>query len=258
MVDATDWYDDFISEENKDEKIVELTDIADEKKASSTTEDIIDLTDIAGAEKIPSAQEDIIELTDIVDEEKDPPIKEDIIELTDIADEKKASSTTEDIIDLTDIAGAEKIPSAQEDIIELTDIANEEKVLPAQEDILELTDIVGDKKALPDMDSIKEEGFKSEENLELEDDTSFTEGTELKMEDPVNEESLESDVVAAPETQFSVSQEQLEAALEKVIEKKFADKIEFLLLESMEKVIKKEIIEIKERLQKDLDQLEIV
>jgi len=31
MVDMTDWYDDFISEEKSDEKIVELTDIADEK-----------------------------------------------------------------------------------------------------------------------------------------------------------------------------------------------------------------------------------
>jgi len=201
MVDTTDWYDDFISEEKKDEKIVELTEIADEKKVSSTKEDIIDLTDIA-------------------DGGKTLPTQEDIIELTDIADKEKAPST--------------------------------------QDDIIELTDIIGDDTAILDMDSIKAKGFKSEENLELEDDTSFTEGTELKMEDPVNEKPLESDVVAAPDMQFSVPQEQLEAALERVIEKKFADKIEFLLLEGVEKVIKKEIIEIKERLQKDLDQLEIV
>ncbi len=220
MVDATDWYDDFISEEKKDEKIVELTDIADEKKDSSTKEDIVDLTDIVDRGKIPPTQEDIIELTDIVDKEKDPPIKEDIIDLTDIADE--------------------------------------EKVSPAQEDIIELTDIVGDKNALPDMGSIKAEDFKSEENLELEDDISFIEGPELKMEDPVNEKPFESDVVAAPDMHLSVTQEQLEAALERVIEKKFADKIEFLLFESMEKVIKKEIVEIKERLQKDLDQMETV
>ena len=201
MVDATDWYDDFISEENKDEKIVELTEIADEKKVSSTKEDIIDLTEIVDGGKI--------------------------------------LSTQEDIIDLTDIADKEKAPSTQEDIIELTDI-------------------IGDDTAILDMESRKAEGFKSEENLELENDISFTEGTELTMEDPVNGEPSESDVVAAPGMQFSVPQEQLEAALERVIEKKFADKIEFLLLEGMEKAIKKEIIEIKERLQKDLDQLEIV
>ena len=182
MVDTTDWYDDFISEEKKDEEIVDLTDIAD-------------------GGKIPPTQEDIIELTDIVDKEKAP---------------------------------------------------------STQDDIIELTDIVGDDNAVFDMDSIKAEGLTSEENFELEDDTSIIEGTEPKMEDPVNEEPLESDVVAAPDMQFSVTQEQLEAALERVIEKKFADKIQFLLFEGMEKVIKKEIIEIKKRLQKDLDQMEIV
>ena len=201
MVDKTDWYDDFISEENKDEEIVELTDIADEKKAFSTKEDIIDLTDIADGGEITSTQEDIIELTDIVDKEKAP---------------------------------------------------------STQDDIIELTDIIGDENAVLDMDSKKTEGFEAEENLELEDDTSYIEAPELKMEDPVNEEPLESDVAVAPGMQFNVTQEQLEAALERVIEKKYADKIEVLLFESMEKVIKKEIVEIKERLQKDLDQMETV
>ena len=52
-----------------------------------------------------------------------------------------------------------------------------------------------------------------------------------------------------------MSQEQVEAALELVIEKKFADKIEIILHEVTEKVIEKEIVEIKKSLQKDLDQM---
>ena len=43
--------------------------------------------------------------------------------------------------------------------------------------------------------------------------------------------------------------------MERVVEKKFADKIETILFEVMEKVIEKEIKEIKESLQKDLDQI---
>lgn len=199
MVDETDWYDDFISEEKKDEEIVELTDIGDEKKASSTKEDVIDLVDIAYGEKTSPVQDDIIELTDIVEKEIAP---------------------------------------------------------STQEDIIELTDIIGDDTANLDLDSVKAESFKSEENLEPEEDTSFIEKAEPKMEDPINEEQLELDVDAAPDMPFNVTQEQLEAALERVIEKKFADKIEALLFESMEKVIKKEIVEIKDRLQKDLDQME--
>lgn len=51
------------------------------------------------------------------------------------------------------------------------------------------------------------------------------------------------------------TREQMDAALERVIEKKFAGKIEKILFEVMEKVIEKEIADIRERLQKDLDQL---
>ena len=45
-----------------------------------------------------------------------------------------------------------------------------------------------------------------------------------------------------------MSPEQVEVALERVIEKKFADKIEGILFEVMEKVIEKEITEIRESL----------
>jgi len=136
--------------------------------------------------------------------------------------------TDEDIVELTDIVDEGKDPSIQDDIIELTDIADVEKTPSTQEDIIELTDIVEDQSAVLD----------------------------LEMNYPLDEVPVESVAVTEPGMELSVSQEQLETALERVIEKRFADKIDILLIEGMEKVIKKEIVEIKERLQKDLDQME--
>ncbi|NOX33232.1 MAG: hypothetical protein GXP56_05775 [Deltaproteobacteria bacterium] len=91
------------------------------------------------------------------------------------------------------------------------------------EEIIELTDIVEDESHDLDLDIVKEEHFEEELVESVQD--------------------------------LSVSPEVLEAALERVIEKKFADKIEAILFEVMEKVIGKEIGEIKESLQKDLDQI---
>jgi hypothetical protein len=144
-----------------------------------------------------------------------------------------------------------------EEIVELADIVEQEKD-PSTEDIIELTDIVEDQSAELDLDSIKEDSFEAKENLELEDDISFKEELELEIDDPVDEVALEPSVVTEPATELSVTQEQLEAALERVIEKKFADKIDRLLMDGMEKAIKKEIVEIKERLLKDFDQMENV
>jgi len=161
--------------------------------------------------------------------------------------------TDEKTVELTDIVEGEKELSKQEDIIELTDIADVEQSPSTQEDIIELTDIVEDQSAMLGVDSVMEENFNAGENLELEDDISFKEGLELEMDDPADEIPVEPYVAAAPVLELSVTQEQLEAALDRVIEKKFADKIDILLIDGMEKAIKKEIAEIKERLQKDLD-----
>ena len=168
----------------------------------------------------------------------------------------KEEKTDEEIVELTDIVEGGKDPSTQEDIIELTDIVGVEKTPSAQEDIIELTDIVEDQSAVLVLDSATEEGFDSGENPEREDDIYFKEELDLEMNDPVDEVPAESVAVTEPGMELSVTQEQLETALERVIEKRFADKIDILLIEGMEKAIKKEIAEIKERLQKDLDLME--
>ncbi|MCM2283466.1 MAG: hypothetical protein NDI81_01730 [Desulfobacula sp.] len=98
------------------------------------------------------------------------------------------------------------------------------------EEMIELTDIVMD-----EPDSLAEEKI-----IEL-TDIIKNEGTDLNPE------------VASS---FAPTSEQLEAALEKVIEKLFADKIQAILFQVVERVIEREISGIRESLQKDLDQIE--
>ncbi|MCP4721959.1 MAG: hypothetical protein GY860_21065 [Desulfobacteraceae bacterium] len=52
----------------------------------------------------------------------------------------------------------------------------------------------------------------------------------------------------------SITREQVDSALERVIEKKFAAKIEKILFEVMENVLEKEIADIRKSLQKALDE----
>jgi hypothetical protein len=108
-------------------------------------------------------------------------------------------------------------------IIELTEIVEDDadSDLPLHEDIIELTDSDADAQ-----DEVMEDIW----------------------EDPTLPEEDLPDMVP-------MSTQQLETALERVIERKFAEKIEPMLFEAMERVIAREIKKIKESLQKDLDQI---
>lgn len=145
-------------------------------------------------------------------------------------------------------------------IIELTDIVKDGSGHATQDAIIELTDIVENGDIDLDPDGIKEDGFKLEENFEIEDEISFNESLELETgdpadADPIGDDSFEPEKFTESAADLNVSQEQVAAALERVIEKKIADKIETILFEAMEKVIEKEIAGIKESLQKNLDQI---
>ena len=154
-------------------------------------------------------------------------------------------------------------------IIELTDIADEGhdhatkvEVIELEDKVIELTDIVKEERTDFNLDIVKEESAEVEEDFDLEDETSFDEGLELESDDQmddlvdepmdgptddlVDDSALEHDQEMVLPQDLSLTPELLEAALEKVIEKKFADKIETILIEVMEKVIEKEIAEIKE------------
>ncbi len=103
----------------------------------------------------------------------------------------------------------------------------------AGEEIIELTDIVM-----------------------METDTE-TEDFDMDLELEEKEITFPADQSAGQESPLSLTltSEQIEAALEKIIEKQFADKIQTLLFQVMEKVIEREIAGIRESLQQDLDQI---
>ena len=99
--------------------------------------------------------------------------------------------------------------------------------------IIELTDIVDD------VDPVSDDEMPDDDIIELIDiDTAphDSDGHKIKPDEP------------------AVTQQQVEAALERIIEKKFSEKIDVILFDVMERVISREIREIRENLQKDLDQ----
>ncbi|WP_300464739.1 hypothetical protein [Desulfobacula sp.] len=151
-----------------------------------------------------------------------------------------------------DILGMDK---TDEDIIELTDIVEEGLDPATQEDLIELTDIVEEGTIDLDLGIVEETPVKDEENFEIEDEIDFNEGFEIEIDSPADEVPMAPIETIEPAWESSVTQEQIAAALERVIEKKFAEKIDTLLFEVMERVVEQEIARIKKRLLKDLDQM---
>jgi fumarylacetoacetate (FAA) hydrolase family protein len=119
---------------------------------------------------------------------------------------------------------------AEDNMIELMDIVFDAPDSGTTDDIIELTEIVKKQEMNIDLDSIEMESSREKEDADQNRCHDFTASVDL-------------------------TSEQIEAALEKVIEKQFAGKIQTILFQVMEKVIEREITGIRESLQKDLDQI---
>lgn len=165
----------------------------------------------------PVEDEEIIELIEVVDK---PPVKEE--EVTEPADEvKKESEYDEEIIELVnvinDVSGqAGKKSELTADALGMN--------LNLERDISE------------DLFDIDQEGEKSLEKL----------GITLESEGEVAEiEHGEAELVEESQALASVPQEQVEAAIERVINKMFSEKIEPLIVEVIEKTVTKEIERLK-------------
>ena len=121
-----------------------------------------------------------------------------------------------------------------EEIIELTD----EVVNTSEEKIIELTDVV-EQPPLTDDDSetglVLDEVFDEERSKEqiIEDDFIGSMGMELESED-----TQEKDLVS--ET-LSLSPEQIDEALERIVKRMYSEKIESMIAEMIEKAVTKEI-----------------
>ena len=163
------------------------------------------------------------------------------------------------IIELTQVVEEDSSDATDQDVIELTDI--DTQIEGTKEDYLDL-----------DFDTSPEDtdnnGLFDGGDLDFDIDLDETIARDSEQEDEMPEpvlpivpvsDSFDSGPSAsgAPVESIEpdVTQEQVDAALERVIEKKFAKIIEKSLLEVMEKVLEREIVDIRKRLQNDLDEI---
>lgn len=177
-----------------------------------------------------------------------------IIELTDVVEDGQDS---EEILS-DDILSDDEIP--EDSAIELTDIDDFNDVEMDPEPDVE--EIGMEDTPLEGVSLDESSGDELTEDDLTEDDLT---GDELTEDESTGDLPFSGEAVAADQTsdsgdtpipeQFSVSDEQIEAALERVIEKKFAEKIDPLLFDTMERVILQEIKKLKTALLKDMDQI---
>ncbi len=215
-----------------------------ERTESSEDEEIIELKDqIEGG---PEDDDEILDLLDSVEEltmenqkdivltETEKPLEgEEILELTDEIIEP--SQNDEEIIDLMDTVEEISIEPGDtpKEIAEIGEsIFTTDAPSPESDDIPDLESDLFE--ATIDLD----EEFDQEVpmNPSLKDDFTDSLGIELETGDDIPEDSLEVG---------RVSDEQIEAALERVIKKMFYEKIDGILVEVIEKTVKREIERLK-------------
>jgi hypothetical protein len=194
----------------------------------------------------PAENDEIIELKDEI--KGGPEDDDEILDLLDAVEELPI----EDQKDIT-LTETEE-PVEDEEILELTD----EVIEPSQDDdeIIDLIEEPGESifttddpspesDDIPDLEShLFEETIDFDEELDqevtldpsLKDDFVDSLGIELETGEDIPEVSLKGD---------RVSDEQIEAALERVIKKMFYEKIDGILVEVIEKTVKKEIERLK-------------
>jgi hypothetical protein len=238
-------------------------------------EDIIDLTDVVAASG--TDDDDIIDLTEIVEENADQEV---VIELTDVvdvpADEMPAAEETpveEPVIDLTDPVVVEEVeaeaePVSEEDMADLSLLEDEEDApiaakAEAEESTsgeLEFAEMELDIEERSDdqlFDSLgmnleadllpsEEDAGELDFNLSTQELSDAIDLLDAKLaEEPPKPPAAAEGELRAPTT---LQSEELEAALENVIRKMFAEKIDHLLNDAIEKTVSTEIARLKEQL----------
>ena len=265
-----------------DEDVIELTDVVD--NVTPADEDVIELTDVV--EKAPPVDEEVIELTDVVenaspaDEAAIEPAEEDIPDLVDMVEEAPAEASSAP--ELT--AAPEEMTTEPEDFPEedmpgmaasagaafdlFADTEPEETDAPA----VDAADPNDDLDFAPmdlDIEENKEDDLFDSLGMNLEpelqgsassDELDFNLSTQelsdaidlldakLAEEPPLDGSGEAAQTAALPAT---VSEAQLENALENVIRKMFAEKIDILINEAIEKTVSAEIENLKNQLLQD-------
>jgi len=204
---------------------------------STEEEEIIDLK--AEAFDVSQDDDEIIELLEAVDESDVEDIKEGVVaqetesteekEIVDLVEEAfDAFQDDEEIIELTEATSdtPQEIEELGEPIHVTADVSQEAE---------DITDLGGDLlEETLDFDAALDEDVALDQTLG--DDFVDSLGMELDSSEDVAEDLLDAE---------KVSDEQVEAALERVIKKMFYDKIDRILVEVIEKTVTREIERIK-------------
>ena len=193
------------------DEIIELTDVA--KDAAEGQEPVIELTDVA--KDAAEAQEPVIELSDVIQEIPEEPIFEftDVVEASSPQTPDASEDEVEKVIDLTDM-----VQEPFTEIVETPEpyISDLEETTPLDNGIVE---------SMYETNSADEDMTESlGVNLE-----SGMEGSEIP----------------------SISREQIEAAIERVVKEMLSEKIENLLIKIIEKEVSKEVERLKDLLLDD-------
>ena len=237
-------------------------------------DDIIELTDVVAASG--ADDEDIIDLMDVVEEHADENV---VIELTDVVDVPAGDMPIaeeipleEPIIDLTEPVVVEEVEAEaeaapEEEILDLslleededTPLAVEAEVEESTSGELEFADMELDIEARSDgglFDSLgmnleadllpsEEEAGELDFNLSTQELSDAIDLLDAKLAEEPPKPPVVADGLGAPTT---LPSEELETALENVIRKMFAEKIDHLLNEAIEKTVAAEITRLKEQL----------
>ncbi len=256
-----------------DEEVIELTDVVD--NVPPVDEEVIELTDVV--ENVPPADEAAIEPTDAV---PTPPTEEEILDLVDVVEEAPAeASSAPELTAAPEEMTAEPEEMPEEDVPEMAasagaafdlfaDTVPEEADAPAvneadQDDDLDFAPMDLDIEENKEDDLFDSLGMNLEPELQgsaSSDELDFNLSTQelsdaidlldakLAEEPPMEGAGETAKTAALPTT---VSEAQLESALEKVIREMFAEKIDVLINEAIEKTVSAEIENLKKQLLKD-------
>jgi hypothetical protein len=243
---------------------IDLTEIVLETPSKDKNETVEAGTDAATSDDTPMApseelkgDEEIIDLLQAVEE----PIAEhpdeskgdeEIIDLADAAEEISVTEDTEKSVnEVSELAEDETIIDLTETVAE-TSLETEDIGEPVSEDFdmsTEFDDISElDADLINETADVKDESY-SEAVVDdaLKDDFTDSLGIELGSEEDAKENLLDTG---------RVTNEQIEAALERVIKKMFYEKIDRLLVDTIEKTVAREIERLKKALLDDASDIE--
>ncbi len=252
-----------------DDEIVDLTDMVTEPEAAG---DVVELTEEIEA---PVAEAEVVDLNQAADSAAAEP---EIIDLGDALENAAASEgaepagikepvgTEDEVIDLAETFGAAKPASAPAEVDEPVEADGSEAADTEQAGPEAETGPDEDTENMAQLVSLDEDDFDNEFEETYEGDDNFTDSLGMAIDDTVEDDGQDEATVEPRESEpavvesgsadsaaetITIDPDQLEAALEKAVEKAFSGRIEKILVNIVEKTVRDEITRLRDLLMDD-------